>query len=660
MSTTMVWVNIGIFVATIPIMIIAMRNSAAKANGTYELKKKAQKHKRYVFYYCNLFTRKKFRRVVTSYASLSCYDYDTLQSSCVDLFEKAMVFAIGIPLFFLFTIQDWFITGIACVVGLMYYELTIERHIDKEVKTITEELVFTIQSIADTYSLTDSVSDAVKLCERHPCLEKSMVKLYEMIVAEDPNMAMFEFKRSVPIRLLGTLATTCYLTAEQGDQKDDQGNSKFVSQLTQLRLEADSKVRNLQATEIAFSSLAGLALTGLAVTPVVDWFLLTNIPGTAIYIKGMYGSVEKAIVLGVSVFAYYMISALRRPSVVNQVDKVEIIDKLSKQREIRDFVQKLIPKTYRAQQKWQERLHGALSSKDLNYIYTMKPLVASITLLLGILMFITFTITSKTNIYNNYDMLGSIGSSTEMTEDQMRKTKKMDAEYLSKPQKMEEAETSNFVKGYLSTLTDFEIEQQADRLLTKYDVYHSIKFHWWYLVIAYGMAIVSWFTPEGSLFLRKKLVTYEAIDDAMQLQSLMMTLQSTKFDVRKCLYWLAQEATIHKSVIWFAYVEYSSDPELALMRLKDSVSLRDMKRLVAKLQKSMYDMSIEDAFRDIALDKQQALAINEMLQGQTLNQKKEIARFMANLSLNITIYLGFMGPILLLGIEQLMTSFSEL
>lgn len=172
--------------------------------------------------------------------------------------------------------------------------------------------------------------------------------------------------------------------------------------------------------------------------------------------------------------------------------------------------------------------------------------------------------------------------------------------------------------------------------------------------------MLGWFTPEASIAIRKFLVKFEAAEDAMQLQSLMITLQSTKYDVRKCLYWMAQESTVHKAVFQYAYVEYGSDPELALTRLKDSVSLRDIKRLVAKLEKAMYDLSIEDAFRDISLDKQNSLAINEMLQNQQLEAKKEFARSLANAPLTIALYAEFVIPVLLLGYTQLVSSLSEM
>ena len=247
-----------------------------------------------------------------------------------------------------------------------------------------------------------------------------------------------------------------------------------------------------------------------------------------------------------------------------------------------------------------------------------------------------------------------------MTEERYNKIKEVDYIYMTSEEKPEDDVTRNLVKGRVSGLEDMEIEQQVDRLSTKWDRYYGISFKWYYPIFIYLFGVLGWFTPEASIAIRKFLVKFEAAEDAMQLQSLMITLQSTKYDVRKCLYWMAQESTVHKAVFQYAYVEYGSDPELALTRLKDSVSLRDIKRLVAKLEKAMYDLSIEDAFRDISLDKQNSLAINEMLQNQQLEAKKEFARSLANAPLTIALYAEFVIPVLLLGYTQLVSSLSEM
>ena len=645
------------FILAVPVTIVMMRKQRMKENVS---EYRASVTKKYIFLYNNALTRKSFRHIVELYSSLTCFDIEQLQEASVKLFTSAVSKSLLIPIITLIVEHDPVLTGIAALTGFMYYQLTVSRACDAEIENMTLEASFTIQSISDSYSLVDDVTKAVKICERDKCLEHSITQIYEVLVAEDKEKAMYLYKKLVPLRILSSLMTTCYIATEEGDSRDENGMPRFVQKMTTLRLEADSKARNLRAIDIAFSSLANLSLTGIVVAPILEWFLLTNMPGTSVYLNGMYGSVAKTVLLLLTCLSYYVISALRRPSVVNVVDKSEFIDKLSKHRRVRSFVDRIIPRTYKAEREWTKRLNESLSAKDMRYIYTMKPLMAGFGIIIATVSLISFITLSKSRLWNNYGSLSAINYSTEMTEERYNKIKEVDYIYMTSEEKPEDDAARNLVKGRVSGLEDMEIEQQVDRLSTKWDRYYGIGFKWYYPIFIYLFGVLGWFTPEASIAIRKFLVKFEAAEDAMQLQSLMITLQSTKYDVRKCLYWMAQESTVHKAVFQYAYVEYGSDPELALTRLKDSVSLRDIKRLVAKLEKAMYDLSIEDAFRDISLDKQNSLAINEMLQNQQLEAKKEFARSLANAPLTIALYAEFVIPVLLLGYTQLVSSLSEM
>lgn len=650
----------AVFVVAFVIYVIKLRDLKKKDDPKYESKQKAKIGKQFVFFYTNVLTRKAFRHVVERMTSLNSMSIDELKKLCVTCFRKTVIVALCMPLYALLTNQDFFNVMLAILVSYIYYQATMERVYDKEIANMTEEAVFTIQSVADNYALTHDVAKSLKLCSRAGCLNKIITGMYDVLMSEDRDNEMYKYKSVVPIRVLGALATTCFITAEEGDVREPSGEWKFIAKLTQLRLEADSKVRNLTATDIAFNTLSTLSLTGVVAAPIINWFLLSQLPGTAVYIKGMYGMLEKAILIIMTFVAYYVIAAYRRPSVVNQVDKSELIDRISKVKKVRKFVQTLIPKSYKAERKWSEKINNALSSKDMNYIYTLKLMTSSLMFVAAVIASVMFVVTAKISLWNNYKSLGVVNYTAEMTEKRVYQIKQMDKLYMTTFPEMDSDTARKLVRARVPDLTPLDLEQQVDRLHMKYTRFYKLGFKWYYWLIIYAFGVVGWYVPEAMLFLRKKLVVFEAVDDAMQLQSLMITLQGTQYNVRRCLYWLAQEATIHKQPLWRAYVEYASDPEMALIKLKDSVGLKDVKRLVAKLEKSMYDMTVREAFRDIALDKQQALSINEMLQKQTLEYKTQTAKRLASLPLNFAILGGAVAPILIIGFVQLKDAIATL
>lgn len=666
----LVTLNVSIVVITVLVFIIKLRQLKRKESGqqsSYEDKKIANK---YVFYRNNIFTRKHFRRVVTRYSSMACYEIKTVRRLSIKLFEKALMISIAMPLLALLAFQNSMLAILAGFVGYIYYEMSVDSAIDKEYREIIEECSYSIQSLHDEYQVTRNIPQAVLNCDRGKKLEQPMNTIYEILVDANGLERLHQFKQVSPVRVLGTLATVCHISNEEGDEGTGENESAFLRVLTSLRREADTEVRRLAMTEAAFNSLSILALVGLIASPLADYFLLSQIPGTAMYINGMYGSIQKAILIGVTIAAYYVISIIKRPTVVNQVDKVEWIDSLSKHKKVRTFVDGVKPKKFRTVRKVENNLKGAISSKSLQYIYTAKVVYSMIGLILGFILMTGFVLTAKSRLYNNYTSLSFLPASNEMSESDFYQLKKMDNDYLSMESRLDEdgkmappldEETAiGYVKSKMTGLSDFKAMEQIERINLKYLKYHQIGLKWYYVLVVYLFAVAGWYIPEISLLLRKKLIIFEATEDTMQLQTLMIALANTQVDTMTALYWLMTESTIHKSALHFAYIEFPSDPEFSMERLKDSVESKDLRRIIGKLEKTITELSLEDAFSDIILDKEQSLILNEMMQKTIVNSKKEWARLLASAPIAIALIGGFIGPILLLGVNQLLNSFQSM
>lgn len=653
--------NLALFLVTIVVMIIAMSVTAAKEKakklGNGIQVERAKYHKRYVYYMNNVITRKRFRRIVRSYSSMMCFDYHQLKKESVKTFEKAVLISLAFPIIGMVAFKDVILTAMLLLVAYVYYDKAVDNAIDKQEIEVRKALSFTLQSIRDTYSVTDNIPRAVIGCDRPACLEKPITKIYEILTDEQGERLLKEFKRTNPVRILGTLASTCYTTNNDGDLKSDDGASAFKDELTVLRQEADAGVRKLTKVKLAFKSLSWLSLVGLGIIPFAHGFLMSQIPGTSVYLKGVYGSVTQAITILLTLVAYYLISIMSRPSVVNQVDKNEWIDKLSKDQRIRGLLDKLQPKKFKTRQKLTNLINGSLSSKNIQYIYTCKMVMACVAMISMTVCLVVFTVTAKYALWNNHGSLSfSKESSQGWTEEMYERLLEIDEEYMTQDYKMSDDDAAILVSAKLPSLTDMEREQQVDRLSTKWDYYYKITFKWWYVILVYLAGIVGWFGPEISLSLRKFLVKFEAVEDVMQLQTTMLTLSNTKMDVYKALRWLMTESIVHKAVLRFAWLSYPSDPEKSLAKLKSSVTERDMKRMVSKLEKAVYSLSLKEAFSDIALDKNQSLVINEMLQDEQIQSKTQYAKMVCNMTLMFSLFANFVFPILLLGFNQIISA----
>lgn len=662
MSKQMIYMNLFIVLATIVAFIYFVGKAKVKENKAAALKQKRKLHNRFSFYYNNVIIRGPFRRIVEMYASLSCYDSDTVKEESVKLFEKNVSIVILLPVVALIVMKDALIAILMAFMGYVYYESTVEKENDKIYVKLMEDCSMTISSVREKYLETDNIPLAILYAEKSKYLEAPMHNIYRILTDTDGAERLEKFQHSYPVAIIKTFANTCYIVNENGAVKHENGADSFSEDMTTLRQECDSEIRRLTKQKIAFNSLQMLSLAGLVIMPAFEWYLLTQIPGTASLLKGFYGLAIHVAVMLTTMFSYHYIATSCRPSVVNQIDKTTWIDQLSKNKKVRDFVEQISPKKYKTTLKLKSLLDDSLSAKDVRYIYTSKPIYAVAGFVAAFVVLLFGTITVRDNFYNNYNSLSFIPQT--VTETQHNQIVRMDNDFMELKQDEYEAyddETlQSYIKGRITGISDSDASEQVKRLRKKYEGYHGAHYYWWWWVVCYAVAVVCWFVPEITLKVRKKLVAYEATNDVSQLQTMMIVLSETKMDVYKALCWLEKQAAVHKAAIRKCHYSYIADPIVALEKLEKSSPVNDFKRLLRKLKSSVYTLSLHDAFSDMALDKAQTLTITEMLRGEELEQRKNSAKLIAVAPAALALIGCFIGPVLILGVSEMVDTLNNL
>ena len=558
--------------------------------------------------------------------------------------------------------KDALIAILMAFMGYVYYESTVEKENDKIYVKLMEDCSMTISSVREKYLETDNIPLAILYAEKSKYLEAPMHNIYRILTDTDGAERLEKFQHSYPVAIIKTFANTCYIVNENGAVKHENGADSFSEDKTTLRQECDSEIRRLTKQKIAFNSLQMLSLAGLVIMPAFEWYLLTQIPGTASLLKGFYGLAIHVAVMLTTMFSYHYISTSCRPSVVNQIDKTTWIDQLSKNKKVRDFVEKISPKKYKTTVKLKSLLDDSLSAKDIRYIYTSKPIYSMAGFVAAFVVLLFGTITVRDNFYNNYNSLSFIPQT--VTETQHNQIVRMDNDFMELKQDEYEAyddETlQSYIKGRITGISDSDASEQVKRLRKKYEGYHGAHYYWWWWLVCYAVAVLCWFVPEITLTVRKKMVAYEATNDVSQLQTMMIVLSETKMDAYKALCWLEKQAAVHKAAIRKCHYSYIADPIAALEKLEKSSPVNDFKRLLRKLKSSVYTLSLHDAFSDMALDKAQTLTITEMLRGEELEQRKNSAKLIAVAPAALALIGCFIGPVLILGISEMVDTLNNL
>ena len=662
MTKELIIMNLGIVVATIVAFVFFTAKARMKEDKAYAMKQRRKLHNRFSLYYNNLILRSPFRRIVEMYASLSCYDSDTVKEESVKLFERNVAVVVILPITGFIIMKDALMFLLLGFMGFIYYQSVVEKENDRIYMKLMEDCSMVMSSVREKYLETDNIPLAVLYAEKPKFLDVPMNNIYRILTDTNGAERLEEFQHSYPVPIIKTFANTCYIVNENGANKTPDGGDSFSNNLTTLRQECDSEIRRLTKQKIAFNSLQMLSLVGLVVMPIAEWYLLTQIPGTASLLKGFYGVIVHVAILLVTMYSYWYISTSCRPSVVNQIDKIGWIDNLSKNRRVKAFVTKIEPKKYKTITKLKLLINDSLSAKDIRYIYTCKPLFAIAGFIGAFIVLLFGTIGVRNSFYNNYNSLSFIPQT--VTETQHNQIVRMDNDFmeLTAEEYAEYDDTllQQYCKGRITGIADSDAVEQAKRLRTKYEGYHNAKYYWWWWAICFGTACVCWFVPEYSLSTRKKLVKYEVSNDVSQLQTMMIVLSETKMDVYKALCWLEKQATVHKAAIRRCHYSYIANPEKALTVLENASPSNDFKRLLRKLKSAVYTLSLKDAFSDMALDKAQTLTITEMLRNEELESRKNSAKLIAIAPAALALVGCFIGPVLILGVSEMIDTMNNL
>ena len=662
MSRSMILMNAALLIGTFVAFIVFSRIEKAKKDPHYKEKKYASTFKRFTKYYNSILTRGRFRRIVEMYSSLSCFRMEEVRMESVNLFERNMIIVFMFPLIALIVMNNVVVAILMFFMGLVFYESQIEKKMDKIYVEIMQDMSLMLSSVREKFLETNSIPSAIQLCERSEYLEMPMNKIFQMLTNADGEMKLKEFQSTFPIRLMKTFANTCYIVNENGVQHYENGFDSFTSDMTVLRQECDAEVRRLIRQRIAFKSLQTLSLVGLAIMPAFEWYLLHNIPGTSSLLKGFYGEVSHVAIILLTIFMYWYISNCMRPSIVNVVDRNNTINELMQQRWYLKIVENVKSKKAKTEDKLNELINNSLSAKNINYIYGSKVFYATCGFVAGLICLFIFPILIKYNIYHNYNTMTFIEQ--QVTADQYKKIIEMDNAVMKWSEEEFNSYTEDglkaFIQGHVTGLTDTQLGDQYDRLTIKFNIYKHAHWYWWFPFIAFLIAVLCWFIPEIQLIIRHSLVQYEEGEDVMQLQTMMIVLSETKFNVYRVISQLEQVSTIHKHALTRCHYSYAADPEKAIRRMEQSTNNKDFKRICRKLISCIYTLSIHDGFSDMLLDKQQSLSLREMLRNEELESRKTTARLLAIVPAASALILSFMGPVLILGIREITETLSSL
>lgn len=646
-----------VLVLVISAFVITAMNAMTKRKHMSENQKYQAYNKRFRFYYDFVLTRTMFRKIYGQICDLSAYTMLEGRLVTVKFFEKALMTSLALFIIGYVGLGD-LVSGI---VLLMFAYVLLDVSVSKRIDGVNYESLIAmssfIQSIRECYTRVRNVPDAVNDANVSPLLQRQATDIYLICTANDAEERLNEFYRTCPNRIMRTLATTCYIRTDAGE--DQKGYSPFKQALGLIKDEVDMERRRQLNQRLQFSSLDKLPFVPLFMYPPIKIFYTKMISATASVFDSMIGYVIKLVVVVSCFVSYYVLSTINNSSVAKTDDRILFLTNLMTRPKVQDFAQTLVTKKYKVRVKLREKMNGCLSSKTLDYIYLEKLFFAVALFFTSIIFSIMILFSARNAVYNSLSS-STMSVTLKYTADQERQTRKYDAEVIASGVLPDEETMTKKFESIFPKATSIEIEAQVDRLTSKFNTYTTLGFKWWFCFIYIALFFVGWFVPNFLLKLRVTLVKSEAEIDVLQLQTIIAILMDTNLDTMSVIYWLSRSSDIHKDILTYCYHEYVRDPEYALNHLKSKSANPEFSAMCDKLITTIFQVTLAEAFEDLISERDNTMKIREAVQLEDLKKKRNIAGPIATFPMIVWMVAVFILPIGIVAVKSAISMLGQL
>lgn len=648
-----------VLMVLVSVFLISAMTTMSKKKRMSEYQRMQSYNKRFRFYYDFVLTRGTFHKIYDQVAGLAVYTMLEARVQAVKFFEKALILAATLFIIGFIGLGD-IISGI---VLLMFAYVLINTTVNKRIDDVNfqslKDMSKLLLSINECYTRVRNVPDAVNDATVPKLLKRQVTEIYLICTASDADERLNEFYHNCPNRIMRTLATTCYIRTDTGDDGDGMVYSPFKQAIHLIKDEVDMEVRRQVQQRIMFKSLGMLPFVPLFLYTPVKMAYTNMITATAAVFDSSIGYVIKLAVVLSCFISYYIISTMNNASVARTDDRMLFLTKLMYHDKVVRFAKTLITRNNKKRDIVMEQLNGCLSSKDINYFYLEKLVYSVVIMFTSFLFTIIILFSARSATFKSLSA-STMSATLTYTIEQEVQTRAYDAEVLAMevlptPDDMRARFTQIFPKG-----TSIEIDAQVERLTGKYNTYHALTFRWWFGIIVIVCTCVGWCVPNILLRLRARMVQSEAELDVLQLQTIIAILMDTPLDTLSVIYWLSKSSDIHKDIITYCYHEYVRDPEYALEHLKDKSAIPEFSSMCDKLLTTVYQVTLAEAFEDLVAERDNTMKIREVVQLDALRSKRVIAGPISTMPMGVWMFAVFVIPVAIVAVRSAISMIEQL
>jgi len=503
----------------------------------------------------------------------------------------------------------------------------------------------------------------------HVEIGRQAEKIYEILNSADPENDLEKYYDVAPNNYLREFAGISYLTQEFGDRKVD-NTSLYLRNLENITQEMQLEILKRDKLNYVFQSLSIIAIVPtVMLEPLKNWSI-SNFAFTKQFYKGNLGTIAQIVVILITFICYILIRKLKDngSTKIAQNNQNPWQEKLYKIKLIKKLIDTVMPKNNTKEYKKVEKLLKDSGSKQkMRWVYVNKILVAIVTFIVSIVLFLLIHAIQINYIYTeptaSYNLIGEMSVREEQKAKEITKRQNKILDQFRGKTDTTEKDIKKAMKrsADYKDVKESEIDEEAAQILSKLEIINSEYLKWFEVLMALSFAAVGYAAPTLILKFQIRMRQMQMEDEVMSFQTIiMMLMKIERVDVEMILEWLERYADIFKEPIGKCLNNYESGAWESLEEMKDDVTYEPFIRIIESLQTSVEKVPIREAFEELDSDrdyyKEKRREANERL----IARQGRIGRVIGFAPMIVTFVGYLIVPLVFIGLTSMTSSFDAM
>ncbi len=555
---------------------------------------------------------------------------------------------------------------------LFFIETFMTGAVDKIDNKILKEQINMFSEMRHAFHEFNLVEEAVYEVAQNDELEvsKQAEKIYEILIADDPEMELEKYYDIAPNAYLKEFAGISYLTKEFGDRKDKDGASLYLKNLNNITQEMQIEILKREKLDYVFQSLAMIAaLPILFLEPIKNW-ALSMFSFTKQFYDGKLGFVIQMLLIVVTFICYILVRKLKDNGSVDTGRDMQNPweQKLYSKKIVKKFIDKIVPKEGTKEYRLKIKLMKESATKlKMEWLYIDRCAYALVGFLVTVFIFWQLHNLTIDFIKNepraDYDLLGMMSAKEEKkASTELEIHNKYLEKYQAKKGTTEDMILKDLQKDeYYSTATDEEIADAANWIYEDLKTIQNEYFKAFELLIAFGVGTIAYYGPVWLLMFQKMMRQMEMENEVMQFQTIiLMLMKIERVNVEMILEWLERYSNIYREPISKCVNNFESGPWEALEELKNDVAFPQLIRIVESLQSAVEKIPIRQAFDE--LDTERAYYQEKRKESnERLISRKSLIGKVVGFAPMVAMFVGYLiAPLCVIGLLSMTDAFANM